>query len=83
MHILRKTLQSGSSKPWPEILEEITGSPKMDAGPMLEYFKPLNDWLDQVKYNFNSKKHNFDIIFLISLITKENTVKPVNIVDLL
>jgi hypothetical protein len=44
----RKTLQAGSSKPWPETLEEMTGSRKMDASAMLEYFKPLNDWLDQV-----------------------------------
>jgi hypothetical protein len=44
----RKALQAGSSKPWPDTLEEMTGSRKIDAGPMLEYFKPLNDWLDQV-----------------------------------
>ena len=46
--IFRKTLQAGSSKPWPDTLEETTGSRKMDASAMLEYFKPLNDWLDQV-----------------------------------
>ncbi len=50
----RKTLQAGSSKPWPETLEEMTGSRKMDASAMLEYFKPLNDWLDQVPILWNS-----------------------------
>jgi Angiotensin-converting enzyme len=48
INCFRKTLQAGSSKPWPETLEEMTGSRKMDASAMLEYFKPLNDWLDQV-----------------------------------
>lgn len=37
---------TGSSKPWPETLELMTGSKKLDASAMLEYFKPLSDWLD-------------------------------------
>ncbi len=40
-------LQAGSSRPWPEILEEMTGSKKLDAAAMLEYFMPLSDWLDK------------------------------------
>ena len=47
--LTRKTLQAGSSKPGPETLEAMTGSRKMDASAMLEYFKPLSDWLDQVR----------------------------------
>ena len=39
-------LQAGSSKPWPDTLEAMTGSRKMDASAVLEYFKPLSDWLD-------------------------------------
>ena len=39
-------LKDGSSKPWPEILETMTGRRKMDAGPILEYFKPLSNWLN-------------------------------------
>jgi len=35
----------GSSKPWPEVLQVITGQDKMDASAILEYFKPLEDWL--------------------------------------
>ena len=37
---------TGSSKPWPDILEAMTGDRKMTAQPLLEYFKPLHDWLD-------------------------------------
>lgn len=42
-------LQLGASKPWPDALEALTGQRKMDAGGLLEYFKPLHDFL--VEYN--------------------------------
>ena len=42
-----KMLQAGSSRPWPEVLEEMTGSKKLDASAIVEYFKPLEVWLDQ------------------------------------
>ena len=42
----RALLKAGSSRPWPNILEEMTGSRKMDAQPLLDYFKPLENWLD-------------------------------------
>ncbi|XP_071521484.1 angiotensin-converting enzyme-like [Panulirus ornatus] len=38
-------LQLGSSKPWPEALEALTGGRKMDASVMREYFRPLEEWL--------------------------------------
>ncbi|XP_014771274.1 angiotensin-converting enzyme isoform X1 [Octopus bimaculoides] len=38
-------LKLGSSLPWPEALHQVTGSSKIDATPMLNYFKPLEDWL--------------------------------------
>ena len=38
-------LKLGSSKPWPEALEQITGQTYMDASALLEYFKPLHEWL--------------------------------------
>ena len=28
-------------------LKEITGGDKLDAGPMIEYFTPVNEWLKQ------------------------------------
>ncbi len=41
----RDMLKLGSSKPWPDALEAICGVREMDSGPILEYFKPLSDWL--------------------------------------
>jgi peptidyl-dipeptidase A len=42
---LNAMLEMGATKPWPDALEAFTGSREMDARPMLEYFKPLMDWL--------------------------------------
>ena len=39
-------LKYGRSKPWPEVLEEYTGSPNLSADAMKEYFKPLKRWLE-------------------------------------
>lgn len=38
-------LKLGSSRPWPEALEQVTGQREMDSSALLEYFKPLHDWL--------------------------------------
>lgn len=46
-------LQLGASKPWPDALEILTGQRKMNASGLLEYFKPLHDFL--LEYN---KKNN-------------------------
>jgi len=35
----------GKSKPWQEAMKAITGQPRADAGPMLEYYKPLRAFL--------------------------------------
>ena len=40
-------LKMGSSKPWPEAMKSISGSNKMEATAMMEYFKPLLDWLKE------------------------------------
>lgn len=40
-------LSMGSSRPWPEAMQAITGQSKMDATAIREYFKPLEDWLRQ------------------------------------
>jgi len=40
-----KMLQAGSSKPWQEILFDLTGEKQMDATAILEYFAPLQTWL--------------------------------------
>ncbi|WP_437538768.1 M2 family metallopeptidase [Sorangium sp. So ce726] len=44
---LRRMLEMGRSRPWPDALEVVTGSRRMDATAMLDYFGPLKDWLDQ------------------------------------
>ena len=40
-------LSKGASQPWPQTMKELTGSEKMDASAVLEYFAPLQDWLKQ------------------------------------
>jgi len=44
---LNAMLEMGRSKPWPEALEAMTGSPQMDATAILDYFAPLKAWLDE------------------------------------
>ncbi|HLM54073.1 MAG TPA: M2 family metallopeptidase, partial [Pseudoxanthomonas sp.] len=38
-------LEKGASQPWQATLKELTGTEKMDAGAVLEYFAPLQTWL--------------------------------------
>lgn len=38
-------LEMGASKPWPEALAAFTGEETTDASAVVEYFRPLNDWL--------------------------------------
>ena len=42
-----KMLQAGSSKPWQDILFDLTGQREMDATAILEYFAPLQTWLTE------------------------------------
>jgi peptidyl-dipeptidase A len=44
----RDILSSGSSRPWPEVIRIMTRgrTDKLDARPLLEYFKPLIMWLN-------------------------------------
>lgn len=44
---LRDMLAMGRSRPWPEALEALSGSPDMDATALLDYFAPLKSWLDE------------------------------------
>jgi peptidyl-dipeptidase A len=45
---LNAMLELGASRPWPDALEQLTGSRQMDAGAILEYFQPLKVWLDRL-----------------------------------
>ena len=40
-------LKMGASKPWPDALQAFTGNREMSAKPMLEYFAPLQRWLEE------------------------------------
>ena len=42
-----KMLAMGQSKPWPDALEALTGGRQVDASAILEYFAPLQKWLDE------------------------------------
>uniref|UniRef100_A0A5F9D9P8 Angiotensin-converting enzyme n=1 Tax=Oryctolagus cuniculus TaxID=9986 RepID=A0A5F9D9P8_RABIT len=42
---LADAMKLGYSKPWPEAMKVITGQPNMSASAMMNYFKPLMDWL--------------------------------------
>jgi peptidyl-dipeptidase A len=44
---LIQMLEMGSSRPWPEALELVTGQQEMDASVILDYFAPLQAWLDE------------------------------------
>lgn len=38
-------LEHGAGQPWPDTLEALTGGREMDASAVLEYFAPLQAWL--------------------------------------
>ncbi len=42
-----KMLQLGQSKPWQDALFELTGQREMDATAILDYFAPLQGWLEE------------------------------------
>jgi peptidyl-dipeptidase A len=44
---LEEMLAMGQSKPWPDALETISGQRQMDATAIIDYFAPLQKWLDE------------------------------------
>ena len=44
---LKKMLEMGQSRPWPEALDAMTGEKQIDATAILDYFAPLKKWLDE------------------------------------
>ncbi|MEE8117363.1 MAG: M2 family metallopeptidase, partial [Gemmatimonadales bacterium] len=44
---LNTMLEMGASRPWPDALEVVTGRREMDATAILDYFAPLQAWLDE------------------------------------
>jgi len=51
--LLERMLEMGASRPWPEALEVITGTRRMDATAILDYFAPLRVWLDEQNQDRN------------------------------
>jgi peptidyl-dipeptidase A len=45
--LIGNMMKLGSSMPWQDALEAMTGSRVMDAQPLVEYFQPLLTWLNQ------------------------------------
>jgi len=44
---LQKMLEIGQSKPWPDALQEFTGSREISGQALVDYFAPLKKWLDE------------------------------------
>jgi peptidyl-dipeptidase A len=44
---LKKMLEMGRRQPWPEELFALSGERQMDASAILDYFAPLQKWLDE------------------------------------
>ncbi|MBN3296564.1 angiotensin-converting enzyme [Amia ocellicauda] len=49
--ILKQVLSVGSSKRWQDTLKEALNVSKMDAAPLMEYFRPIYEWLEQQNKN--------------------------------
>ncbi len=43
---LKAMLEMGMSRPWPDALEALTGQRQIDATAVVDYFRPLLDWLE-------------------------------------
>ncbi|XP_008269909.2 angiotensin-converting enzyme-like protein Ace3 isoform X1 [Oryctolagus cuniculus] len=43
--LLGDMLKLGSSRPWPEVLQELTGQSNVSTKALMTYFKPLLNWL--------------------------------------
>ena len=44
---LAAMMAMGASRPWPDALEAIAGTREMSGAAILEYFAPLQAWLDE------------------------------------
>jgi len=44
---LNAMLTLGASKPWPDALEQFTGTREMSGKALIRYFAPLKSWLDE------------------------------------
>ncbi|XP_014824640.1 PREDICTED: angiotensin-converting enzyme-like isoform X2 [Poecilia mexicana] len=49
--ILKKVLEAGSSRPWPDMLQEAIGTREINATSLLKYFDPITKWLEEQTAN--------------------------------
>ncbi|PIK62066.1 putative angiotensin-converting enzyme [Apostichopus japonicus] len=74
---LGSMLQLGSSQPWPDAMEQITGQRDIKADAIMEYFSPLNTWLqeqnklmdEQIGWEEASGAATRTVFYIITLIT--------------
>lgn len=67
-------LRMGSSKPWPEAMEVLTGQRAMKADGLMEYFRPLLEWLtaenqrtgEYIGWETSNKRNSLSKVFKIS-----------------
>lgn len=52
---LSNMLELGSSKPWPDAMEQITGQRDISADAIMEYFAPLHEWLQAKNAEMDEK----------------------------
>lgn len=71
---LAAMLQLGSSEPWPVAMKLVTGSERMSAKPLIEYFEPLFRFIDReikdepLGWSVNGRSHQHHwYLFLIPL----------------
>src|SRR3546814_2069408 len=61
-------LEMGASKPGPDALEVFTGQREMSGQAMIEYFKPLQEWLKQEnKGKQRSEEHTSELQSLMRI----------------
>jgi peptidyl-dipeptidase A len=48
---MQAMLAAGSSQPWQDTLEKLTGTREMDASAIIDYFEPLIGWLKEQNKN--------------------------------
>ncbi|MGI9288900.1 MAG: M2 family metallopeptidase [Pseudomonadales bacterium] len=44
---LNAMMEMGRSRPWPDAMQALTGQRELDASALLEYFAPLQEWLNE------------------------------------
>ncbi|XP_068118779.1 angiotensin-converting enzyme isoform X1 [Hyperolius riggenbachi] len=83
--LLGDAMRIGNSKPWPDVMEAITGQRNMSAHALMKYFEPLTKWLEaennKNKETLGWPEYNWSPV--VNEVPKEETPAPKNEVDFL